>query len=76
MRDHGGATMDFRDGSEVDGEGEFDLLALAQSQHIGTHENAGGAQIHRATQVSLASRQDHVDGSARTMSRVKSPFHS
>lgn len=43
VRHDGRAAMDLGDGAEIDGEGELDLLPLAQSQVFSLDVNAVGA---------------------------------
>jgi hypothetical protein len=55
VRDHGGASMHLGDRAEIDGEGEFDLLALLEAERSSADEDAVGAQIDGAAQAPLAS---------------------
>src|SRR5689334_17958732 len=75
VRDNGGAAMELGDGAEIDREREFDLLSLAQTQIRGFDEDAGGTEIHRATQLASAARDIDVDGSSGAVPGVQSAFH-
>ena len=61
--------------AQVNGEGEFDLLALVQAERGSADEYAVGTQIDGATQTTLARRHHDVHRRARPMACVQASFH-
>ena len=68
--------MHLRDRAQIDGEGEHDLLTLAQTQISGLNKNAGGAQIDCLAKPSAALRHGDIDGCTCTVPRMQAAFHS
>ena len=68
--------MHLRDRAQIDGEGEHDLLALAQTQIGGLNKDTGGAQIHRLAKPSAALGHGDVDSCTCTVPRMQAAFHS
>src|SRR5262245_38943000 len=67
--------MQLGDGAEIDGEGELDLLSLAQSEVRGLHEHAGGGEVDRPTQFLPAGWRRDVHRGPRTMPGMQSALH-
>jgi hypothetical protein len=61
--------------TEVDGEGELDLLALTEAEIGRFDEDAGGAQVHGTTELSAAARDGDVDRGSCPVPRVQAAFH-
>jgi hypothetical protein len=75
MGDDRSAPMQFRDGSEVDRERQYDLLALTQPEVRGFDENAGSAQIDGFAQLSATTRNGDIDNGSCTVPCVQAAFH-
>jgi len=75
VRDDSGAAMELGDGPEIDGEGELDLLPLAQSQVSRFDEDARGTQIHGTTKLPATAGDIDVDGGSGAVPRMQSTFH-
>jgi hypothetical protein len=67
--------MKLRHRAQIDGEGQLDLLTLAQPEIRRFDENAGGTQIHRAAQLATPAGNVDVDGGASPMPGMKTAFH-
>ena len=75
MGDDRSAPMQFRDGSEVDRERQYDLLSLAQTQIGGFDEDASRTQIDSLAQFPAATRNGDVDNGSSTVPRMQAAFH-
>lgn len=73
--DDGGASMKLRDGAQIDGESQNDLLALAQPEIGGLDEDAGCAEIDRLAQLTAASWNHDIDNRPSTVPRMQAAFH-
>ena len=75
MRDDSGAAMELRDGAEIDGESELDLLPFAQTEIRGLDEHTRGTEIHRAAQLPAPAGNVDVDGRSGSVPGMQSAFH-
>ena len=76
VRNYGGAPMHLRNRSQIDGEGEHDLLAFAQTEIGGLNKDASGAQIHRLAKPSAALGHGDINSCTCTVPRMQAAFHS
>src|SRR5262245_3036305 len=75
MRDDRLAAMNFRDGAQVDGEGELDDRSLHEAEIAGLDENAVGGQVVRLAECAATPGDHHIYGGPRAMPAVKPPLH-
>jgi hypothetical protein len=73
--DDGCPSMEFRHCSQVDGEGEHDLLPFAQSEVGSLDEDTRGAQIDGLAQLPAATRNSDVDNGPSSVPRMQAAFH-
>src|SRR5579872_1530274 len=71
----GGAPMQLGNGAEVDGKGEYDLLALTQPEIRGLDEDTRGTEVHRFAELSAAARNGDIDNGSSTVPRMQAAFH-
>lgn len=75
MGDDRSSTVQFRDGSQIDGERQHHLLTFAQAQVGGFDKYARSTQIDRLAQLSAAARDSDIDNCSCTVPRVQAAFH-
>lgn len=75
MGDDGRPPVQFGDRAQVDGEGEHDLLSLAQAQIGSFDEYACGTQVDGLAQFPAAARDSDVDDGSSTVPRMQAAFH-
>jgi hypothetical protein len=71
----GGPPVEFRYGTQVDGEGQHHLLSFAQSQVGRFNKHTCGAQVDGFTQLPAATRNRNVDNGSSSMPRMQAAFH-
>lgn len=74
MRNDGGAPMELGDGTEIDGEGELDLLPFSQAEIGRFDEHSGGAEIDRFAQFPATIGQGDVNRRPGAVPRVHPAF--
>ena len=69
------SAVQFRYGSQIDGERQYHLLTFAQAQVGGFDKYARRTQIDGLAQFSAAARDSDIDDGSCTVPRVQAAFH-
>jgi hypothetical protein len=67
--------VQLRHGTEIDREGQYDLLTFAKAEIRRLYENARGAEIDRLAKLSATTGNGDVDDGTGTVPRMKAAFH-